>query len=381
MQETRRNVARRLRPALVLLTAAGTLAGAPLVARAQIPTVPTLPQETTTTTTAPTSPTTTAPGQSDDPEESTGGDQRADPAPPPSDQSGGAEQTPHHDAGDAPPETGAGRQVPPDLQALIDSIQRSGPNSTTRLLEALQPLRDLGLSERDAALMGMGRFPVAGYATFVDDWWFPRFVPDVHLHEGTDIFADFGSPVRAPFDGVMRQVEGPIGGLAVYIDLPDGGYVYMSHLQEFAPEVVSGQPVRTGEVVGFVGDSGNAKGGQPHLHFELHFAAGSVAAGSPVPPVNPKPHLDAWLEEAIAAVPRVVAVYQASQPRALLAAGLTRRLADGSGPFSAPSHPPRAQLLWASSANPSGGALALAEARAAALARRVDWQTVRTGRG
>ena len=260
--------------------------------------------------------------------------------------------------------------MPPEFQALIDSVQRTRANNTRRLLDALQPLRDLGLSERDAAVMGMGRFPVAGYATFVDDWWFPRFVPELHLHEGTDIFAERGTPVRAPFEGIMRQVEGPIGGLAVYLDLPDGGYIYMSHLESFAPDLVQGQPVQVGQVVGFVGDSGNAKGGKPHVHFEVHFPAEPVAAGTAVLPSNPKPYLDAWLEEAVADAPRVIAAYQASRPRALLAAGLTRRLADGSGAFAAPSRPPRSQLLWASSANPSGGALALAEARAAALLRR-----------
>ncbi len=369
----------RLRPALVLLTAAGTLAISSFAARAQVPTVPSLPENTTTTTTA--SSTTTTTSQSDDPQEPDEPSGSGEPGPDGPGSGDGAghppDQAPTHDAGDAPPEPGADRQVPPELQALIDSVERSGPNSTVRLLEALQPLRDLGLSEQEAALMGMGRFPVAGHATFIDDWWFPRFVPEVHLHEGTDIFAEFGTPVRTPFDGTMRQVEGPIGGLAVYIDLPDGGYVYMSHLQEFAPELVSGQPVQAGEVVGSVGDSGNAKGGKPHLHFELHFPPEPVPFGTPVAPVNPKPHLDAWLEEAIAEVPRVVAAYQASRPRALLAAGLTSRLAAGSGAFAAPSHPPRTQLLWASSANPSGGALVLAEARAASLARRLNAPNLR----
>jgi hypothetical protein len=267
------------------------------------------------------------------------------------------------------------------MQALIDGVPRTRANSTALLWDALQPLRDLGLSGEAAAVMGMGRFPVAGHATFIDDWWFPRWVPELHLHEGTDIFAAAGTPVRAPFEGTMRQVEGPIGGLAVYIDLAGGGYVYMSHLAAFAPELVTGQPVHTGQVVGFVGDSGNAKGGKPHLHFELHVPPQPVAAGTPVPPVNPKPHLDAWLDEAVAAVPRVVAVYQASRPRALLATGLTRRLADGSGSFGAPSGPPRSQLLWASSANPAGGALVLAEARAAAVARRVDGRAACVSRG
>lgn len=374
-------MASRLRPLAVVLIATGALITGSLTARAQVPTVPTLPEEstTTTTTTAPSSTTTTtAPavvppgdggGGGGGGDDQGGGDGGQGGQPPPEPAPAPAE--PSYDAGDGVGEP-AGREVPPELQALIDGVARSRANNTARLLDALAPLRDLGLSEEAAAVMGMGRFPVAGYASFVDDWWFPRWVPELHLHEGTDIFAEAGTPVRASFDGIMRQVEGPIGGLAVYIDLPDGGYVYMSHLSAFAPDLVSGQPVRTGQVVGYVGDSGNAKGGKPHLHFELHIPPEPVAAGTPVPPVNPKPHLDAWIEDAVAAAPGVIAAYQASRPRALLTTGLTRRLADGSGTFAAPSGPPRAQLLWASSANPSGGALALAEARAAALSRRLD---------
>lgn len=377
----------------MLLTVAGLLATGALAARAQTaPTVPTVPDPTSTTTTSST--TTTAPeAPPDEPDEGDGdgdadgdgggedGGNRDDDQAPPGDGSGapgagepGSPGEAPHDAGDAPEDPAVDRHVPPDVQAVIDSVPRTRANNTSRLLERLQPLRDLGLTEQDAAVLGMGRFPVAGYASFVDDWWFPRFVPELHLHEGTDIFAEAGTPVRAAFEGIIRHVEGPIGGLAVYIDLPGGGYVYMSHLDSFASGILTGETVPVGKVVGFVGDSGNAKGGKPHVHFELHLPPEPVAAGSPVPPVNPKPHLDAWLEEAIADVPRVVAAYQASRPRALLTTGLTRRLGDGSGTFAAPSHPPRSQLLWASSANPAGGALAIAEARAAALARRVDWR-------
>jgi murein DD-endopeptidase MepM/ murein hydrolase activator NlpD len=160
--------------------------------------------------------------------------------------------------------------VPPEYQALIAGIQRSKANNTRKLIDALRPLEDLGMSQSEAIALGFGRFPVAGYATFVDDWWFPRFVPSFHLHQGTDIFAAAGTPVRSPVDGVLRQANGPVGGLAAYVTQDDGSYVYMAHLAGFAPGFKTGDRVKVGDVVGYVGDTGNARGGSPHVHFQLH---------------------------------------------------------------------------------------------------------------
>lgn len=267
-------------------------------------------------------------------------------------------------AGDGDGASTAPRIVPPEFQKMINSVKRTKANNTGKLLEALRPLVDLGMSEPEAAVLGFGRFPVAGYATFVDDWWFPRFVPTFHLHEGTDIFAPMGTPVRSPVEGVVRRVDGPVGGLAVYVKQKDGTDFYMAHLAGFA-EPVDGQTVKVGDVVGYVGDSGNAKGGAPHVHFEIH-PKGKAA-------VNPKPFLDLWITEAIAAAPGLVSSFEAGRPRAVVATGLTRQLGVARSGFEGPAAPPRPQLLWASSASPSGGALRLAEAEAVEAARGVDW--------
>jgi murein DD-endopeptidase MepM/ murein hydrolase activator NlpD len=289
----------------------------------------------------------------------------------------------------APPGGGdgpaSGGPVPPEYQGAINSIQRTPANNTRRLLDALRPLVDLGYSEAEAVQLGFGPFPVGGDATWSDDWWFPRHVPSFHLHEGTDIFAPYGTPVRSPVDGILKHSEGSIGGLAAYVYEPDGTYHYLAHLSGFVPGQVSGQAVRAGEVVGYNGTSGNAVGTPPHVHYEIHPAPkkdvtsgkGKTAAtttvtvavpmGTQLPAAPPKPYLDRWVEEAMANVPKVIAQAEAGRPRAILATGLTRRLSDGGGMFAAPTGPPRAQLLWASSASPSGGALRLAEAEAAAV--------------
>ena len=131
----------------------------------------------------------------------------------------------------------------------------------------------------DAAIVGFGRFPVAGYATFTDDWFNPRFTPVFHLHEGTDLFAVGGTPVRAPVDGVVRHTNGGAGGLAVYVRTKEGHEIYMAHLAGYS-DVSPGDQVKVGDVVGFVGDTGNARGGAPHVHFEIHPGGGGRSTRS-----------------------------------------------------------------------------------------------------
>jgi murein DD-endopeptidase MepM/ murein hydrolase activator NlpD len=304
----------------------------------------------------------------------------------------------------------------------MDAVQRSSPNTTQHLLDALQPLVDLGVTPNDAIAQGFGRFPVAGLATFIDDWWFPRITGQFHLHQGTDIFAPIGTPVRAPADGVLRHSDGGLGGLSAYVTQADGTYYYMAHLSAFVPGQADGLAVKVGDVIGYVGNTGDAVGGPAHVHFEIHMdpnknpyllppppppppapppaAKGRKAQPPPPPPppagpvilgnlndpalygrgalpaFDPKPFLDQWLNEAIATVPALIAKLQAGRPQVLLTTAMLRHFDDGRGLFSAPTSPPKAQLLWASSANPSGGPLQLAEAEVSAAVGQLDWATL-----
>ncbi|MBV8693087.1 MAG: M23 family metallopeptidase [Actinobacteria bacterium] len=246
-------------------------------------------------------------------------------------------------------------------------MKRSKPNNTTALLAALRPLLDVGLTQDQAVSLAFGRFPVGGQANFSDDWWTPRFTPVFHLHQGNDIFAAQGTPVRAPADGVLRQSNEAVGGLSAYVTIPDGTFFYMAHLVAFVTGQKSGDKVKMGEVIGFVGATGDAVGGAPHCHFEIHPKGGAAT--------DPKPYLDQWLNDDMTNMSRILAAYLGNRPAALLATALTRPSADGSDNlFSAPSMPPESQLLWASSASP-GGALHLAEAAAVEAAGTVDWPT------
>jgi murein DD-endopeptidase MepM/ murein hydrolase activator NlpD len=86
------------------------------------------------------------------------------------------------------------------------------------------------------------------------------------FHPGLDVAADFGTPVRAAADGVVRAIErDPWYGLSVTVDHRDGYSTVYAHLQEAF--VLSGDPVDTGDSVGTVGSTGMSTG--PHLHFEI----------------------------------------------------------------------------------------------------------------
>ena len=84
-----------------------------------------------------------------------------------------------------------------------------------------------------------------------------------HVHEGDDIAAAMGTPIVAPFDGIAVTTSNEMGGLAVKV-YGEFGFVYNAHLSRL------GQlgPVEKGEVIGYVGATGNATG--PHVHFEWH---------------------------------------------------------------------------------------------------------------
>lgn len=124
---------------------------------------------------------------------------------------------------------------------------------------------------------GAWRCPTPEVQRFVDDFEIRK--PDGRFHDGVDLFAPRGSPVVAPVGGVVEQITGSRGGLQFELR-GDDGHVYIgTHLDGFGE---SGR-VSAGSVLGAVGDSGNAKGSDPHLHFEIHPNDG--------PPANPYPVL------------------------------------------------------------------------------------------
>ncbi len=173
---------------------------------------------------------------------------------------------------------------------VLDMVNTA--RNTQNLLDLIARLSPPGVPPTTPELArGFGRFPVVGYVWYHDDYGAPRYTPYFHLHEGVDLFAVSGTPVIATVDGVIEKIaDGSIGGLSIWLKGVDGITYYYGHLSGYAPGIVAGKRVRLGEVLGYVGDTGVAKGTYPHLHFEIHPRGG--------PPVSPKPVLDAWLGQA-----------------------------------------------------------------------------------
>lgn len=230
-------------------------------------------------------------------------------------------------APEVPPE-----QLPPELEQTfqVPVLARTRARNTLKLVEMLEPLTEYGLPLEQVLVGGMGRFPVAGVAFYSDDWLNPRFNPEFHLHQGVDIFADFGTPIRATDDGrVLRFSDGGAGGVGVWTVGKDGTQYYFAHLQSRAEDIRPGMNVSIGTVLGFVGDTGNAQGGAPHLHFEVHPGGG--------PAVPPKPSVDRWLDEAEQIAPRWVELQktQIEERRRLLGDGFPLGGAEASSDLEA----------------------------------------------
>jgi len=135
----------------------------------------------------------------------------------------------------------------------------------------------LHLSAPNRLPTDLGMCPVPG-ASFVNDWGFPR--SGGRAHSGNDLFAPRGTAVVAPVGGTVSFATGTIGGHQFRLVGDDGTLYLGSHLDAFG---TAGR-VRQGDVIGYVGTSGNAAGGRPHLHFEVHPDSG--AAMNPYPLVR-----------------------------------------------------------------------------------------------
>lgn len=108
-------------------------------------------------------------------------------------------------------------------------------------------------------------------------------------HEAIDILAPRGTPVVAVDDGRVQRLSPTNGGggVVVYQVDPSENFVYYyAHLEGWAEGLAVGDPVVRGQVIGYVGTSGNAPAGTPHLHFAI-YRLGADERGWRGPPVNP----------------------------------------------------------------------------------------------
>ncbi len=95
-------------------------------------------------------------------------------------------------------------------------------------------------------------------------------------HEGIDIFAARGTPVQATTQGIVSKVgENTLGGRVVVVVGPGGAGHYYAHLEDYA-DIVPNDWVNAGDIIGYVGDSGNAKGTPTHVHYGIYINGSAV---------------------------------------------------------------------------------------------------------
>lgn len=111
-------------------------------------------------------------------------------------------------------------------------------------------------------------------------------------HEAIDIMAPRGTPVLAVADGTVEKLfDSKQGGLTLYQFEPSGKFAYYyAHLDRYEPGVIEGKALRQGEVIGYVGSTGNANPEGPHLHFAV-FVLGPERQWWKGTAINPYPLL------------------------------------------------------------------------------------------
>jgi peptidoglycan LD-endopeptidase LytH len=178
--------------------------------------------------------------------------------------------------------------VPQQVDVQSAQLSRSEPGRTTPAgpaapppVYALPPIPTLVI-------------PVEGVAPrqLVDTFTQAR-AGGMRRHDAIDIMAPTGTPVRAATAGrVEKLFLSRDGGNTIYVRSPDRSVIYYyAHLDQYAPDLVEGQPVSAGQVIGTVGFSGNANPAGPHLHFAMLVTRPEARWHEQAMPVNPYPLL------------------------------------------------------------------------------------------
>ena len=108
-----------------------------------------------------------------------------------------------------------------------------------------------------------------------DTWGAPR--SGGRRHQGQDIFAERGTPVRSVASGFVTSLNGSsLGGTVVWVTGAGARRYYYAHLDSLAADLKVSDRVELDTVLGYVGTSGNAAGTPPHLHFGVYTASGAI---------------------------------------------------------------------------------------------------------
>jgi murein DD-endopeptidase MepM/ murein hydrolase activator NlpD len=144
------------------------------------------------------------------------------------------------------------------------------PGDRPQLLpKTIEPL--VGVPQLVTPLLGAASyvFPVYGVSSYSDSYGFAD--RDLNYHHGDDIYGELGQPLLAVADGTVFSVGwNRLGGNRLWLRDHQGNLFYYAHLAAFSISARNGAHVNAGEVIGFMGNTGDAEGASTHVHFEVH---------------------------------------------------------------------------------------------------------------
>ncbi|MBM3906453.1 MAG: M23 family metallopeptidase [Gemmatimonadetes bacterium] len=180
------------------------------------------------------------------------------------------------------------RPLGPVAPVRVPEMELPEPRS-----ESPPPAAPLSLSDEDYLHTRALMVPVDGITpdAVPDTYWQARD-GGARAHQAVDILAKRGTPVLSVDSGtILRLTKSTLGGITIYATDPERRFVfYYAHLDRYADGLREGQGVAQGEVIGYVGTTGNAPKNTPHLHFQVmrYLDARTYWNG---PPLDPRPFL------------------------------------------------------------------------------------------
>jgi len=190
-------------------------------------------------------------------------------------------------------EANAQASEPPPLPVAPSRPTTTGKQPKEPKSKGFPPVLSKPLQVKPTLGKGGYVFPVYGNSSYTDTYGAPRGDVPGGWHHGDDIFAALGAPILAVEHGTVFSVGwNKVGGWRLWLRDDRGNEFYYAHLSAYSPLAVNGAIVSAGDVLGFVGNTGDAEGTPYHLHFEVH-PVGLLGLGYDGA-VNPTPYLDAW---------------------------------------------------------------------------------------
>lgn len=189
------------------------------------------------------------------------------------------------------PTTDRSAQLPPP--SLAGGVSGAAPPKKKEPAKKTGPLVLTAPTVTPKLTAGGYVFPIYGPSAYGDSFGAARADVSGGWHHGDDIFAPLGAPLLAVADGTVFSVGwNDIGGWRLWLRDKAGNEFYYAHLSAYTKLARNGARVKAGQVLGFVGNTGDAQGTPYHLHFEVHPVAMLYLGYDGA--VDPTRYLDAW---------------------------------------------------------------------------------------